>query len=289
MTLVVSALTQDCVWQAADRRLTDLRTGRPCSTDTNKAIHFAGGMLFAYTGPARLEGTDTAVWIADQLWRGNDADEGLRLLRGSLERAIGLQRSELRSFAVDGVGWAMDRLTGAIGPRLLRISNCLDDQGVWAGALQDGIRMWDGMLKPDAGPSMRSAGQPVPLEIGRRWERQVRRRLAAKAPSADIGICLVQLIREVADRNPMVGQGVLLSAIPRSAVESSVGATLASMPLATEATFKYFPEGSDQGIDKGPEVAHPGGTRMSKFSAQTDAAGNQSVEAMFRIPERRAS
>jgi hypothetical protein len=287
MTLLVSGLTQDCVWQVADRRLTDIRTRRPISKDTNKAIHFARAMLFAYTGPAELEGTATATWIADRLSAGGDPEESLAALHEGLERAIGRFRraDPLRAFAVDGVGWALDRVTGAIVPRLLRFSNCIDDRGVWTGTLQDEIRVWDGFLKPHAGLNMRAAGQPVPLAIGQRWERQIRRRVAAGAPVADIGRCMVELVRDVAARNTAVGRGVLLSAIPRGAIELPTGITLATMPVPDTATFKYFPEGSLEGIDKGPEIANPRGFRASDFWARTDADGNQIVQVSFRVPD----
>jgi hypothetical protein len=190
MTLLVSALTQDCVWQVADRRLIDVRTGRPVSIDTNKAIHFARAMLFAYTGPAELEGKATATWIADRLSAGGDPEACLTSLQQGLERAISvIRRADLRAFAVDGVGWGLDRLTGTTAPRLLRFSNCINEDGVWTGTLQDGIRTWDGSLKPHVALHMRAAGQPVPLAIGRHWERQIRRRVAGRAPVADIGRC----------------------------------------------------------------------------------------------------
>lgn len=210
MTLLVSALTQDCVWQVADRQLTNVRTGRPVDSDANKAVHFAGAMLFAYTGPAELEGDATATWIADRLAAGNNADESLAILWEGLERAIGsIRRADLRAFSVDGVGWGLTPLTGGLAPRLLRLSNCIDQAGVWTGTLQDAVRMWDGSLNAHVALHMRPAGQPVPLDIGRYWERQIRRRVAAHARVADIGRSLVQLVRDVADAgNAYVGRGV---------------------------------------------------------------------------------
>jgi hypothetical protein len=89
----------------------------------------------------------------------------------------------------------------------------------------------------------------------------------------------------VADANPAVGRGVLLSAIPRRAIEAPTGITVAHMPSAETATFKYFPEGSLEGIDKGPEVANPGGLRAADFWARTDSAGNQTVQMNFRTPD----
>ena len=70
MTLLVSVLTQDCVWQVADRLLTKGRTGRPVDTDADKAVHFAR----AIAGPAELEGEPTAPWIADRLAAGGDPE-----------------------------------------------------------------------------------------------------------------------------------------------------------------------------------------------------------------------
>jgi hypothetical protein len=229
----------------------------------------------------------TATWIADRLSAGGDPEACLTSLQQGLERAISvIRRADLRAFAVDGVGWGLDRLTGTTAPRLLRFSNCINEDGVWTGTLQDGIRTWDGSLKPHVALHMRAAGQPVPLAIGRHWERQIRRRVAGRAPVADIGRCLVELVRDVADAgNQAVGRGVLLSAIPRRAIEAPTGITLASMPITEMATFKYFPEGSLEGIDKGPEVANPGGFRTSDFWARTDSAGNQIVQFSFRVPD----
>jgi len=284
VTLVISALTQNCVWQVADRRLTDLRTRQPVAVDTNKAIHFAQSMLFAYTGPAQLEDQPTAEWIADQLWQ-SDPEEGLIALEAGLNRAIPkVRRRDLRSFAVDGVGWGYEAGTGRLAPRLLRLSNCLDDDGIWTGVQRDRILTWDGLIKPSAGLNMRAAGQPVPMEIGRYWERQIRRRIEIGAPPSDIGRCLVQFVRDVAKQNSTVGRGVLISAIPREAVIARTGFTVADMPRDGEATFKYFPEGALDGVDKGPEIANPGGSRMADFYARTDADGSQVVQVSFKVP-----
>lgn len=285
VTLLVSALTQDCVWQVADRRLTNVVTGCTVSTDTNKAVHFARSMLFAFTGPAELEGTPTATWVADRLSVGTDADDCVAALLEGLERAIAHVRPDLRAFAVDGVGWGIDRRSGAPVPHLLRISTCIDAEGIWTGTRHEQINMWSGWLKPHAGLNMRPAGQPVPAAVGQHWERQIRRRLAGGARSSDIGRCLVQLVRDVAANNKAVGQGVLVSAIPRRSIERPSGLTLASMPHADHATFKYFPEGTLDGVDKGPEVAGPSGHRMSNFVGHTDGAGNQWVQVDIRMPE----
>jgi hypothetical protein len=286
VTLVISVLSQDCVWQVADRRLTDFVTGRVVSRDANKAILFARSMLFAFTGPARLGGRATADWIAEQLSSDPDPDRALSRLPDALNDALRRLRRprDLRALALDGVGWALDRQTGMVGPRLIRMSNCIDANGVWTGRLDDPVTVFDGMLKQGVLLNMRAAGQPVPLAVGRSWERVVRRRIASNAPPSDVGQCLVQFVRDVAERNRAVGPGVLLSAIPRAAVLEPSGMTIAAMPDAISATFKYFPEGSAEGIDKGPEVVGLGGSRMKDFLAHTAPDGTQTVQVSFRIP-----
>lgn len=170
-------LSQECVWQVADRRLTDVASGRVVSRDTNKAILFAGCLLFAFTGPARLQGKDTASWIADQLACDRDPNEALAHLPGAIDTALRGVRRDVRAFALDGVGWALDRQTGLVGPRLLRFSNCIDPEGVWTGRLDDPVGVFDGVMKPGVLVNMREAGQPVPRAVGQFWERQVRRRI----------------------------------------------------------------------------------------------------------------
>lgn len=140
------------------------------------------------------------------------------------------------------------------------------------------------MMKRGVLVNMRAAGQPVPLPIGRFWERMVRRRIAATAPPSDVGRCLVQFVRDVAARNTAVGSGVLLSALPRAAVLAPHGMTVAAMPTSESPTFKYFAEGSAEGFEKGPEVAGLSGSRITAFRSHTAPDGTQTVEATFRLP-----
>jgi hypothetical protein len=285
MTLVLSALTQDCVLQAIDRRLTNGVKGQVVSRDTNKAIFFAHAMLFGYTGPARIGG-DTAKWIADTLASGHTDEECFGALVDGLNEQIA-RLSGARGptpVAVDGVGWAVDRDTGAIGPRLIRVSNFIGSNGQQLGQVAPRVQVFDGMLKRHVLLNMRAAGQPVPVEIGRFWERTIKHGLKKSAPMDEIGKHLVGFIRQVARGNPLVGSGVLLSAVPRAAIQEPSGFVIAAMPMDREPTFKYFPEGSDFGIEKGPEVANPGGSRMSNFYAETMADGSQVVQVDMRMP-----
>lgn len=285
VTLIISVLSQDCVWQVADRRLTDVASGRVVSRDTNKAVLFVRSMLFAFTGPARLQGRDTASWIADQLASDPDPEKALADLPGAIDAALKrLQPRALRAFALDGVGWALDRQTGMVGPRLLRFSNCIDPEGVWTGRLDDPVTIFDGIMKPGVLVNMRAAGQPVPQAVGKFWERQVRRRIASGAPPHDVGKCLVEWVRQVAANNPAVGPGVLLSAMPRSEAVAPSGMTIASMPMSDTPTFEYFPEGSAAGVEKGPEIVGVGGSRMSDFRSHTSPDGTDTVQVRIRLP-----
>jgi hypothetical protein len=247
---------------------------------------FAGCTLFGFTGPARLQAKGTATWIADHLAGDPSPDKAVADLPAAIDAALNSLRGprELRAFALDGVGWAWDRQTGALRPRLLRFSNCIDAEGVWTGRLDEPVTVFDGILNPGVLVNMKAAGQPIPIAVGQYWERQVRRRIAGGAPPHDVGRCLVQWVRQVASGNPAVGPGVLMSALPRSAVETPSGFTIASMPMTDTATFKYFPEGSLEGVEKGPEVVGVGGSRISDFHSHTAPDGTQTVQVTFRLP-----
>ncbi len=280
---MISMMTQDRVWQVVDRKLTDL-SERVVSTDTNKAILFARCMLFAYTGPARLGGHNTANWIADLLASGRTGEDSIVALVEALNRSLPtIIDPRAACIVIDGVGWGVDRQQGSVGPRLVRISNCMNTKGDITTHIAPQVRVFDAMLKDHVAVNMRAAGQRVPLETGRFWERIIRRRIMGRAAPEEVGKCLVEFVRSVSARNRAVGKGVLLSSIPLAGVLRPTGMTIASMPIPEGSTFKYFPESSNEGVDKGPEIANPGGCRMSNFFAETKPDGSQVVEASFKL------
>lgn len=285
MTLLVSALSHDCIWQVVDRQLTYPDTGAVASTDTNKAIFFAHRFLVAYTGPARIASRGTADWIAEHLAEGADENQSLSQLVGQVNQVLRRWTGPRNSSAleIDAVGWDVDSGRGTWAPRLIRISNCIDQTGTRLGGAADEVAVFSGLLKPHVKLRLHAAGQPVPTQVGHHWERIMRNREAAGAPPREIGRCLVHLVRDVARHNAAVGSGVLLSALPLAAFVNASGFTIADMPRADVPTFKYFPEGDDLGVDKGPEVADPGGLRITNFWGRTDSDGTQTVQAGFRL------
>lgn len=280
MTLVVSVVSQDCVWQAVDRRLTSFQTGKPVSVDTNKAVNFANWMIFGFTGPSRLAGEETPAWIADRLAEHSNLDRSVNELASSVQREANRLSARQRSISVDGVGWKSDLRTGEVFANFVRISNYIDAEG--NPLSEDGFCFFDGNFKPDRLMNVRISGQPVSFETGRFWVRQIRKRIKAGAGPSDVGRCLVQFVRAVASTNSAVGSGVLVSAIPKRAIGSEM--TISSMAMRDVPTFMYFPEGSNTPIKKGPEFAAPG-SRMSDFQAESKPNGDQTVSVGIKLVE----
>lgn len=280
MTLVVSVVSQDCVWQAVDRRLTSFQTGEPVSVDTNKAVNFANWMIFGFTGPSRLGGQETPAWIADRLAEHSNLDRSVIELASSVQREADRLSPSLRNISVDAVGWKSDLRTGEVFANFVRISNFIDAEG--KPLSEDGFCFFDGNFKPDRLMNVRISGQPVSAETGQFWVRRIRKRIKAGARPFDVARCLVQFVRAVATTNSAVGSGVLVSAIPKSAIGS--GMTISSMPMGDVPTFMYFPEGSNTPIEKGPEFASPG-SRMSDFLAESKPNGDQTVSVGIKLVE----
>src|SRR5262249_21367073 len=78
--------------------------------------------------------------------------------------------------------------------------------------------------------------------------------------SVDAAVRIIaKTIREVANRNVLVGKDLLASCFPLCAASSPLGMmVLAGAPRGHAATFLYLPEGSEDGISYGPHVVCAG-------------------------------
>lgn len=63
MTLIISCVTKDRVYQVSDRQLTSLDSGETVDDNANKAV-LVGNMAFGYTGLAKIGTTRTDIWFA---------------------------------------------------------------------------------------------------------------------------------------------------------------------------------------------------------------------------------
>ena len=70
MTLNITVMTRDVVYQSADFRLVDLSTGDPCDYDSRKIVHLQyenwQGFL-TYAGIGSWDRKDTSEWVTDWL------------------------------------------------------------------------------------------------------------------------------------------------------------------------------------------------------------------------------
>ena len=64
MTLILTCLTDDCVYQVSDRRLTSFDPPRaPIDDEANKALIVGGRVAFGYTGISKVNGEKTDHWL----------------------------------------------------------------------------------------------------------------------------------------------------------------------------------------------------------------------------------
>lgn len=79
---------------------------------------------------------------------------------------------------------------------------------------------------------------------------------------------MVAIVRSVAERNELVGRGLLINCLPRWAIRPGDSSTfvLASGPLAENLTFLYLPADRDDAVIRGPRYVCEG-RQMANFRA----------------------
>jgi len=83
MTLILSCITDDYVFQVSDRLLTDSVKKLPIGPEANKAVDFWGKVNFGYTGLANLRGKSVDGWIAETVINCISVYEAVETLRES--------------------------------------------------------------------------------------------------------------------------------------------------------------------------------------------------------------
>jgi hypothetical protein len=80
---------------------------------------------------------------------------------------------------------------------------------------------------------------------------------------------LADLVRSVADRNPYVGHGLLITALPWSAIARGQSETILLTGPSEEGqlTFLYVPPDADEGVQDGPTCVCAEAT-MANFEAR---------------------
>jgi hypothetical protein len=291
VTLVLSCLTPRFVLQVSDRLLVDVRTGKPLpgKDEVNKAVLFMNRISFAYTGLAQIGLQPTDAWLADTLASEDDPTASFERL--ALAATDYFRRAPVplawKRHAFVAVGWNQwPERWPDWKACIFCVSNCLDDQWRWQAVPSDHFTMRGRVLPPREAFLLASAGQPLKHRERVALLRQLRRFVPRTSPAA-VADLLVEQVRAVALRNPAVGQGVLVNAIPLlpEAFESGAMLALSSRPTLTEQTFSYLPAGDTREVELAPRVAAPGGAQIESFEAvQGPNEGDVTVTMKFRTP-----
>jgi hypothetical protein len=283
VTFILSALTQHEVIQVSDRRFTYYRGGKvvDCDDEKNKAVLSCGRILFGFAGLGEL-GTErqTDLWLAERVREiaaaSGTEDQGV-LLEGIREKATALfkkLRYKGNRQAFVGTGWArfLDRPAETpaqpqeFRPYLALISNFHDDEGAELDRVTDEFSLQTRILQEGEGGYVLD----VPHHLTRGEMDSLTEKLAtadwardARALAAFMG----EQIKAVAARDDGVGEGLMITSLPRASLVAGPGMfTAASGPLADIQTFLYIPPSGDTVVQLGP-VTTCGGVVTQNFRA----------------------
>ncbi len=265
MTLILSCITTQYVFQVSDRRLmwaSGPKKGQIAEDDRNKAVVLYNRIAFGYTGLANVPRTKTDAWLVEVLAKVKPYNpaRAVNLVAHDATaqfRRIPLDRS-LKRHAFIAAGWARFALDGPMRPFLCAISNALGDRWHWLNKARDEFTVKMVPLPNNMPFAFYSAG----ANFGRKNDLTVRRRLRScvdkkVGPEAYIRV-LAESIRGFSTPQNGVGKSLLAVCLPLTATARGGGMI---MPLdkrlpPDEAACLYIPEGEDEGVLYGPNLVY---------------------------------
>jgi len=247
VTVIISVIAQDLVFQVSDRRLSRTLGGKviPEPKPANKAVLFCNRAVFGYTGYAFLpprpprgeEGMRTDLWLANELKDFQNLGDAFEHLESRLSQVFKNPRDRQMGHTVTAAGFKLEA-DGASAPYYAVVSNQLNKDGEWTSP--QGVVRWDYQTRPPGTVGVFAAPGWLP---GARLQRLRLDVAAADTLDAAIGP-VVEAIREVADRTEAVGKDLMLSVLPRSSVGDNPSVVLTGGVALGEGTptFHYLPE-----------------------------------------------
>lgn len=253
MTLIVSVIAPDFVFQVSDRRVTLIHSdGRREVRDEplTKAVVYCDRAIFGFTGYAEVDLKRSDLWIADQLQDVRDLGDGFDKMRARLTEVF--RRPRYRGgHTVTSAGYKLNE-DGTTTPFYALVTNHFAD-GRWLAKPTNDFQ-WITELAPAgtvgvfAAPGWLSDPRMQSLRAG-----------VAAADTLDAAVGLVvAAIREVAAAHAEVGADLLLSVLPRASVGRPEIFLLTGGPPGETPTFHYLPEGDDP-TQYGPTFVCNGG------------------------------
>jgi hypothetical protein len=287
MTLVLSLITESWAIQVSDRKLVWLGPNDEIvrkDDERNKAVLWCNRLAFAYTGLAELgpkrEATDE--WLTRELsewWveAGAVNQPQDAVVAAIADRATAAVRRpriargippHLRRHAFVGAGWSRFDGEGGMVPYIVHVHNfpsstdceapAADKFGVAILRLPEGEKQifvnWMGQELDESEKALLQElkrGDPRSREYG----------------DHAAGV-MVEIVRAVAERNELVGRGLLINSLPRWAIHPGDAPTvlLASGPFAEQLTFLHLPHDENDPVIRGPRYVCEG-RQLANFQA----------------------
>lgn len=280
MTLILTCLTDDCVYQVSDRRLTSFDPPRsPVDDESNKAVFVSGRVIFGYTGISKVNGENTDLWLTRVAASMATTDVGAISRRICDEATNAVHQmgfaSRYKRHAFQGAGWFSDPNGSALRPGIVTIHN----------ALEPGTHAWLPYARrrfelvtdfPRIGQAqfhLTSVGlTPTPQEKGaiyRVVRKCVHRRLRRQQCVLYALVMSMRWLHHRYQPNSPIGPNMMAVSLPKSAAERTAQTghftALAAGPAAGTATFL------DVNISGRADVFGPhfvyGGSAMTGFTA----------------------
>jgi hypothetical protein len=235
LTLVLNYFGPDLIVQVSDRRLT-YPDGTLADDESNKAVLWVPGMVFAYSGLARAPGQDlpTAEWLAESLKGKSIPDDVVHGLETDATLAFGRQCHQL----FVGVGWGARDEEAEPCPAISVISNAYDEDGEWLEKANDRFRVEKQLLEP--GYAGFAAHPPILTEDEvARLDAQVRFLVEQGSDPEEVTNTLIETVRCVADRSDLVGRSLLITCLPKAALDGPFEFA-AARPSRERRSFLYI-------------------------------------------------
>lgn len=271
MTLILSCVTEEFAVQVSDRCLSDLRTGKAIEQEANKAVFLSNRVAFAFTGLAEIEGKPADVWLRDVLASHESISDGVQLIVDESTRAFagmpGSAAAKRQAFV--GIGWARfpDRGDDLL-PFGVTITNALTQDG-WLSEAQPEFVGDVRILVGDA-PFLWTDVGGLPPDRKAKLNRAIRKQVDRGLSAATLAELFIRETRAMADINPRIGRGLMVSSIPKSVTETHDLTALSSLPTDAELTFAHLRHDDSVETREGPHVVRPGGRIFSNFQHTQD-------------------
>lgn len=279
MTLVLTCLTRDAIFQVSDRRLT--RSAPPfeiVDDEANKAVVVEGRVVFGYTGLARIQTERTDDWLARVIGSEstNDMAQIARRIKDAATQEFVRMNlpAQFKYHAFQGAGWFRLKGEDYLRPGTIVIDNGFDH------------RTWTALPSPLAEFRVSTSfpekmrGECVLSSIGfvpSAEEKAAIVRLVRKCVKhrhstfRTVLHALINSMRWLSSRHWSIGPGLMAVCLPKKCVqileESGQVMMLAGPPTDYAATFLYVSATGSTTIF-GPHFVGDGSIAMN-FRART--------------------